>query len=130
MNTQNLLPNWPTLWTLIGTLMAAGITLATVSGIKLLFITTDRAAVFALAIIGFVMCMTGGSGRVIGSYGITHPITITGAVLGILALLVTVSVLFSFRLPLIVDDRAAVYALAAIILVKLVVNAAFAWIVR
>src|SRR5687768_8448363 len=126
MNTGNILPNWPTLWTMIGALMA-GITLATAANIKLLFVTTDRAAVFALAIIGFVMCMTGGSGRAIGAYGATHPITITGAVLGILAMLVTASVLFGFRLPLLVDDRAAVYAIASIIFVKMVVNAAFAW---
>jgi hypothetical protein len=130
LNTPAILPDWPNPSTMIGGLMAAGITLATVSGNKLLFITTDRAAVFALVIIGFAMCVTGGSGRAIGAYGITHPITITGAALGILALLVTASVLFGFRLPLIADDRAAVYAIATIIVVKMVINFVFAWIVR
>lgn len=130
MNADSVVPAWPTIWTIVGAVFAGGITAATAAGIKLPLITSERAAVSALVIVGFLMCATGGSGRAIGNYGVTHPLSIVGGILGIVALVVGASMLFGFKLPLIADDRAAVYVMAGLILVKLVINGGYYFLTR
>ncbi|MCC7450056.1 MAG: hypothetical protein IT324_21745 [Anaerolineae bacterium] len=130
MNTPVVAASWPSIWTIVGTVLALGITVATAAGINLPVISSERIAVFALIIVGFVMCSIGGSGRAIGSYGITHPISIVGAILGLLVFLVGASVLFSFKLPLIADDRTAVFVVAGLIVIKLVINGGFYFLTR
>lgn len=87
-------------------------------------ITTDRAALIALVIIGFAMCTVGGSGKAFTAYGMAHPITIIGSILGVLILLLAGARLVNVSLPLIVDDRAAFIAVAAIGVLKVVINVA------
>jgi hypothetical protein len=124
MTTSASLTPWPTIWTIVGVLLSLAITVSTAAGLKLPLITDDRLAVLALVIVGFAMCMAGGSARAIGGYGMTHPVTILGSLIGVLALLIGASVLFSFRLPLIADNRTALFVLAGIILLKVVMNGA------
>lgn len=130
MNTNVVAASWPSIWTVVGAVLALGITLATAVKANLPIISSERIAVFALIIVGFAMCAIGGSGRAIGSYGVTHPVTIIGAILGILVLLVGASVLFGFHLPLIADDRTAVFVVAGLILLKLVINGGFYFLTR
>jgi hypothetical protein len=89
-------------------------------------ITNDRAALIALVIIGFAMCTVGGSGKAFAAYGWAHPITIIGSVLGVLILALVGARLVNLNLPLIVDDRAAFIAVAAIGVLKVLINVA-AW---
>jgi hypothetical protein len=110
--------------------LTIAITLLTAAGVKLPILSTERAAFFALVIIGFVMCMIGGSGRVIGSYGIGHPVTIIGAVIGIAVLVLGASILFGFRLPLVADDRTALFFVAGLIIVKVAINGIFTFVSR
>ena len=93
-------------------------------------ITTDRAALIALFIIGFVMCMTGGIGKAISAYGWASPVTISGTVLGVLLLLLTGARLANINLPLIVDDRAAFIAVAVVGVVKVGISIAASVISR
>ena len=131
MNNMNTTaPAWPTLLTGIGVVLVAGLTLASSANIQLPVLTTDRAIFFALLVIGFVMCAIEGVGRAFNSYGMTSPISILGAIVGILALILAASVVFGFKLPLIADDRATVYAIGGIILIKLAINAIFALVVK
>ncbi|MBI5671152.1 MAG: hypothetical protein HZC41_24410 [Chloroflexi bacterium] len=87
-------------------------------------ITSDRAALIALVVIGFAMCAIGGSGRAISTFGMTSPVTIIGSALGLLVLLVAGARLAGVNLPVIVDDRAAFVAVAVIGVVKVAVNLA------
>ncbi|MBI3971919.1 MAG: hypothetical protein HY332_11570 [Chloroflexi bacterium] len=50
-------------------------------------LSSDRAAFYALVLIGMAVCTMGGIGRAQASLGWTHPITLVGIVLGTLALL-------------------------------------------
>ena len=47
----------------------------------------DRAIFLVLLVIGMGMCTLGGIGPATSNYGWAHPLTITGAVIGVLALL-------------------------------------------
>jgi hypothetical protein len=115
---------WPTIWTIVGVLLSLAITVSTAAGLKLPLITDDRLAVLALVVVGFAMCMTGGSARAIGGYGMTHPVSILGSITGVVALLIGASALFSFRLPLIADNRTVLFVMMGIIALKVVMNAA------
>ena len=89
-------------------------------------LTTDRAALITLVILGFAMCTIGGSGKAFSTYGWNSPLTITGSILGVLVLLVLGARLLNISLPLIVDDRAAFVAVAVIGITKVGINAAAA----
>lgn len=93
-------------------------------------ITTDRAALIVLVIIGFMMCTIGGSGKAFSTYGWASPVTIIGSVLGLLVLLLVGARLVNINLPLIVDDRAAFVAIAVIGVAKVIINAAAALLGR
>lgn len=84
---------------------------------KLPMISTDRAALYTVAVLGFAMC-TISMGRTATSLGWTHPITITGIVFGVLILGLVIATAAGWRLPLISTDRAALIALALMGLTK------------
>jgi hypothetical protein len=75
-------------------------------------------ALLALGLIGIAMCTLSGIGPTQSALGWTHPVTIIGSILGVLALLMVVLPLLGVQLPLIADTRSAVLALAVIMLVK------------
>jgi hypothetical protein len=130
MTPTTAVSSWPTLWTIVGAILTIAITALTAAGVKLPVLSTERAAFFALVIIGFLMCMIGGSGRVIGGYGIGHPVTIIGSVIGIAVLILGASILFGFRLPLVTDDRTALFFVAGLIIVKVAINGIFTFVSR
>ena len=54
---------------------------------------SDRATFIALIILGTTMCALGGVGRAPSRYGWTHPVTLFGIVVGIVAMLLAAAVL-------------------------------------
>jgi hypothetical protein len=86
-------------------------------GMHVPLVTTDRAAVYALAALGFGMCALN-MGRTATGLGWTHPITLIGLALGALIALVVVAVAAGWRLPLISSDRMAFAAIAGAGLLK------------
>ncbi len=103
-------------------ILAVALVFLFVTGRPIPLISGDRAAFIALAVIGLAMCATGGIGTAVGQYGWTHPITIIGSLLGVLALGLVGATLVNIRLPFVPDDRAAFIALAAIGVVKVLVE--------
>jgi hypothetical protein len=85
---------------------------------------TYRTAFFFLFLAGFALCSLDGVGQA-PTYGWTHPITIVGAVLGLFALLLGVTVLLRRYPPPLSGDRAAFFALLGIIALKLVLAALY-----
>ena len=104
--------------TLVLGLLAAGLVFMVLTGRDVPIVGNGAGALLALGIIGIAMCTLGGIGSVQSTLGWTHPLTIAGSILGVLALLVVALPLFGVRLPLIADTRSAVLALAVIMLVK------------
>ena len=84
------------------------------------FISGDREAFFALAIIGFAMCAFGmyASGEL---YGWLDPFRIVAIVLGVLNLVLVGAIFFQIQLPFISDVQTAFLVLAVLILIKFVI---------
>ena len=105
---------------LIGVL-ALILVLAQLTDSPIPFISGDREAFFALAIIGFAMCSFGmyASGEL---YGWLDPLRILAIVIGILNLVLVGAVFFQIQLPFISDDQTAFLVLAVLILIKFVIT--------
>jgi hypothetical protein len=104
--------------TLVLGLLAAGLVFMVLTGRDVPIVGNGAGALLTLGIIGIAMCTLGGIGSVQSTLGWTHPLTIAGSILGVLALLIVALPLFGVRLPLIADTRSAVLTLAVIMLVK------------
>ncbi len=104
--------------TLVLGLVAAGLVFMVLTGRDVPIVGNGAGALLTLGIIGIAMCTLSGIGSVQSTLGWTHPLTIAGSILGVLALLVAALPLFGIRLPLIADTRTAVLALAIIMLAK------------
>ena len=95
--------------------------LAQVNDSPIPFISGDREAFFALAIIGFTMCSIGmyASGEL---YGWLDPFRILAIVIGVFNLLLVGSIFFQIELPFIPDIETAFLGLAFLILIKFLIN--------
>ena len=121
MNTS--VPSFTTNYIVVALLglVSAGVVVATLTGANanLPVISTDRAALITLGVLGFAMCAVGGINISLATTGFSHPITLIGALLGVLALVTVGAALFNVALPLIATERAAMIALAVLIVLKL-----------
>ena len=119
--------------------LAAFLVFAVATGRTLPLVAGPRGAFWVLAVIGLAMCGLGGIGRTATTLGWTHPLTLFGIALGVLALALAAAVAAgrtSFLLPLagwtgsgtaaapFAAERAAVVALGALMLVKWTVGLA------
>ena len=104
---------------LIGVLVLL-LVLAQVNDSPIPFISGDREAFFALAIIGFTMCSLGmyASGEL---YGWLNPFRILVIVIGVFNLVLVGSVFFQIELPFITDIETAFLVLAFLILIKFLI---------
>jgi hypothetical protein len=98
---------------LVAALLVAGV----LTNVTLAMGISDRVAFVALVVVGMTMCALGGIGQA-PVHGWGHPISITGYVLGALALLLAAAVLVGVPMPWITTERAALIALTALMLVK------------
>ena len=104
--------------TLVLGLLAAGLVFMVLTGRDVPIVGNGAGALLTLGIIGMAMCTLSGIGTAQATLGWTHPLTIIGSILGVLALLVVALPLLGVHLPLIPDTRSAMLALAVIMLVK------------
>lgn len=112
----------------IGLIGAAIAMYAGLSSREIWFISNARIAVIAMAAAGMVMC-TPGVGRFI-SYGPAHPLTILGYLLGTLGLLILLTHIFQWSIPLFREPIPALWILAAIIVAKSVIGLFHSALVR
>ncbi len=118
MTTNTVTSSTNGIITLVLGLLAAGLVFMVLTGRDVPIVGNGAGALLTLGIIGIAMCTLSGIGSVQSTLGWTHPLTIAGSILGVLALVVVALPLFGIRLPLIADTRSAVLALAVIMLVK------------
>lgn len=85
------------------------------------FIKSDRVAFGIVFVAGIGLCSMGGINQAV-IRGWLHPISILGYILGTLATLLGLSVLFRIRIGPIQNDRAALITLVGIIVAKFVVS--------
>lgn len=87
-------------------------------------ISTDRAALIALLVVGVGMCAVGGIGTSVSKYGWSNPVTIIGSIVGVITFLVVGAVLFGVQLPIITNERAAFLLVTGVIIGKVLFNVA------
>ena len=80
-------------------ILAALLIFAVFTGRKVPLLTSDRAALLALVIIGLLMCSQGGIGRVSASGSWLHPFSIIGYVLGAIIIVMGIAALFGKNIP-------------------------------
>jgi len=103
-------------------LLAAVVVFIGATGRHVPLLSSVRADIILLVIIGMTMCTQGGIGRVTATGQWSHPLSIVGYILGGLILLITLAVFVGWKLPYIQTDQQALIAIAVLIGLK-VVNA-------
>jgi hypothetical protein len=103
-------------------LLAAVVVFIGATGKRVPLLSSVRADIILLVIIGMTMCTQGGIGRVAATGQWAHPLSIVGYILGGLILLITLAVFVGWKLPYIQTDQQALIAIAVLIGLK-VVNA-------
>jgi len=104
-------------------IVVAGIVFASQAGRALPLISTPRASLIALLVVGMAMC-AGGIGQVGASGRWTSPLAILGYLLGAVILIIIIAALAGWKLPLIADQRQAAAAVGILIAVKFVIGTA------
>ncbi len=111
-------------------LVSAGIVFVTLAGKSLPLISTPRAALIALLVVGMAACM-GGIGQVGASGRWISPLAIAGYLLGAAILVVIVGGLAHWKLPFVQTETQAVAATAILMAVKFLIgipSAFFHWL--
>jgi hypothetical protein len=109
------------------TVIALGILVAllifvVLTGKKVPFLNSDRAALLALVAIGMLMCTQGGIGRVAATGAWLHSFTILGYLLGAVIVLIGIAALFGRQIPPLTSDYQSFIAVAVLAGIKLVLT--------
>ncbi|MGZ6316241.1 MAG: hypothetical protein ACXWNQ_03195 [Anaerolineales bacterium] len=103
-------------------LLFLAVVFVAVTGRRVPVISSMRAAMLALLVIGMAMCALGGIGRV-GALGQwAHPLAILGYLLGALILVVALGTIFAWKLPYVHSDQQAVVLVAVFTAAKIVLT--------
>jgi hypothetical protein len=103
-------------------ILAALLVFAVLTGRKVPLLSTDRAALLALVVIGMIMCTQGGIGQVSASGAWLHPLSILGYLLGATIVLIGIAALFGKNIPPLTSFYQSFTAVAVIAAVKLVLT--------
>jgi hypothetical protein len=99
-------------------LLAAALVLMVLTERDVPIVGNGVGALLALGLIGVTICTLIGLGPARSALGWTHPLTIVGSILGVLAVLMVALPLLGVQLSFIADARSAVLFLSVIMLVK------------
>jgi hypothetical protein len=97
--------------------LAAALVTAVLAGVRLPMVGSERAAFWILVVVGMTMCALG---MKIDTYGWLNPFNVLGIVIGSLTTLFTLAIFLGIKRPAIPNDRAAIIALAAMMVVKVI----------
>lgn len=101
--------------------LSAGAAYAGITGTKLPLLSSPRAALIALLIVGMAMCS---SGMRVGTYKWTHPTMIAGSIIGAVVLIVALAGIFGWKLPYVAGPRDAIIILAGGMIIKILIDVA------
>lgn len=102
-------------------LVCAGIVYSTLAGKTLPLISSPRAALIALLVIGMAACM-GGIGQVGASGRWASPLAMTGYLLGAAILVVFIAAFAGWKLPYVQSETQAVAAVAILMVIKFLIG--------
>jgi hypothetical protein len=103
-------------------ILAALLVFAVLTGKKVPVLSTDRAALLGLVVIGMAICAQIGIGRVSASGAWTHPFSIIAYLLGAAIILIGLAALFGKPIPPLANYRQSFLAVVTIAVIKLVLT--------
>ena len=103
-------------------ILAALLVFAVLTGRKVPLLSSDRAALLALVVIGMIMCTQGGIGRVAASREWLHPFSILGYLLGAAIVVIGMAALFGKYIPPLTSYYQSFTAVTVIVAIKLVLT--------
>ena len=103
-------------------ILAALLVFAVLTGRRIPVLTTDRAALLGLVVIGMAICSQAGIGRVSASGAWLHPFSIVGYLLGATIILIGLAALFGKQIPPLADYHQSFLAVVAIAVLKIVLS--------
>ena len=103
-------------------ILAALLVFAVLTGRKVPLLSTDRAALLALVVIGMAICSQAGIGRVAASGEWLHPFSILGYLLGAAIVVIGIAALFGKNIPPLTSFYQSFTAVVVIAAVKLVLT--------
>lgn len=104
-------------------ILAALIVFLALTGRKVPLLSSERAVLLGLVVIGGLMCAPEGIGRVAASGAWWHPLSIVGYVLGAVVVLIGLAALFGRQVPPLTSYHQSIMAVAAIGVLKVVLTA-------
>jgi hypothetical protein len=121
MKTNNTFPTTNTLVTIVLVVLAVLLVFGVLTGKKIPFISSERAALLVLFIIGFAMCPMG-IGRVAATGQWVHPLSIISYILGVLIIASAAGGYFGFHFLYVIDARSGIIAVTLLVAVKLIIS--------
>jgi hypothetical protein len=93
------------------------------TGRKIPLLSSERAVVVALVVIGMAICSQGGIGRVAAIGAWSHPFAILAYIIGATILLIGIAALFGKPLPPLANFHQAILTITGLAVIKLVITA-------
>jgi hypothetical protein len=103
-------------------ILAALLVLAVLTGRKVPVLSSDRAALLGLVVIGMAICSQAGIGKVAASGAWLHPFSILGYLLGAAIIVIGIAALFGKNIPPLTSYHQSFIAVTVIAVVKLVLT--------
>ncbi|HZD58200.1 MAG TPA: hypothetical protein VE136_15830 [Anaerolineales bacterium] len=103
-------------------ILAALLVFAVLTGRKVPLLTSERAALLALVVIGMILCTQGGIGQVAASGAWLHPFSILGYLLGAAIIVIGMAALFGKNIPPLTSYYQSFTVVAVIAAIKLVLT--------
>lgn len=103
-------------------ILAAWLVFAVLTERKVPLLTTDRAALLALVVIGMIMCTRGGISRVAAARAWLHPFTIIGYLLGADILVIGIAALVGTNIPPLTSYYQSFVVVAVVAAIKVVLT--------
>ncbi len=100
--------------------LATALAFMVLTGRKVPLLSTDRAALIAMVVIGMFICSNAGIGRVAASKAWFHPFSIIGYLLGAAILVIGIAAVFGKNIPPLANYYQSFAAVTGIAVLKLV----------
>jgi hypothetical protein len=81
-----------------------------------------RQIFIALFVVGFILCVRGGIGKIAANNDWVSPFAILGYLFGALAITLFIFILTGHKFPFVSNDKQAVFLLGGIIILKIVIE--------
>ncbi len=103
-------------------LVAVALTVMVLTGRKVPVLTTDRMALIGLVVIGMAICALAGIGPMSATRAWTHPLSITGYLLGAIIIILGVAAVFGKQIPPLTSYHQAFIVVVGISVLKIILT--------